>query len=52
VTPRLAKPAKAGTLALPSDRFSPPSDVELFFLGQTTGGAGGAMTGTYGHSIK
>jgi pilus assembly protein CpaC len=52
VTPRLAKPAKAGTLALPTDKFVAPSDVELFFLGQTAGSVGGGMTGTYGHSIK
>lgn len=52
VTPRLAKPAKAGTLAAPTDKFVAPSDIELFFFGQTGNSAGGGMTGSYGHSIK
>jgi pilus assembly protein CpaC len=52
VTPRLAKPAKAGTLAMPTDTFVAPSDFDLFLLGQTGGSAGGGMTGSYGHSIK
>jgi len=33
VTPRLVQPVKAGRLALPTDNFVPPSDVELFLLG-------------------
>jgi pilus assembly protein CpaC len=53
VTPRLAKPAKAGAMALPTDKFVPPSDVELFLLGDTGSSArGGGMSGSYGHSIK
>ena len=54
VTPRLAKPAKAGTLAAPTDTFVPPSDFELFILGQSGGTSKtrGEMTGSYGHAIK
>lgn len=34
VTPRLVTPARAGTLAAPTDNFVPPSDFELFALGK------------------
>lgn len=37
VTPRLVSPSKAGTLAMPTDNFLPPSDFELFFLGRREG---------------
>jgi len=35
VTPRLVKPAPAGSLAAPTDAFLPPSDVDLFVWGRT-----------------
>ena len=34
VTPRLVVPARADTLAAPTDNFVPPSDFELFALGR------------------
>ncbi len=34
VTPRLVQPVKAGTLAMPTDHFVPPSDSDLFFMGK------------------
>jgi len=37
VTPRLVTPARAGTLAAPTDNFVPPSDFELFALGKLNG---------------
>jgi pilus assembly protein CpaC len=55
VTPRLVKPAKAGTLAAPTDRFVPPTDPDLFLHGRLEGRAGpdsGGLAGRYGHIIK
>jgi pilus assembly protein CpaC len=53
VTARLAQPAKAGTLAAPTDRFLPPSDIDLFMLGWLEReGAAAGMSGSYGHTIK
>lgn len=37
VTPRLVKPAPAGTLAAPTDTFAMPSEAELFLLGRAEG---------------
>ena len=34
VTPRLVQPVKAGTLAMPTDHFVPPSESDLFFMGK------------------
>jgi pilus assembly protein CpaC len=68
VTPHLVKPAPAASMALPSDRFVPPSDMDLFLFGRTeskaSGAAGqpapralglpgaGGIDGPYGHIIK
>ena len=68
VTPRLVKPAPAGSLATPDEKFIPPSDSELFFLGATEGGQNpfmrtmggdqlsrqdaGGIDGDYGHIVK
>ncbi len=38
VTPRLVRPVKAGTLALPTDRVKPPNDMDLFLNGRTDTG--------------
>lgn len=37
VTPRLVSPVVAGSIALPTDNFSPPSDLNLFLLGNLEG---------------
>ena len=53
VTPRLVSPVVAGSVALPTDGFAPPSDLSLFLLGNLEGpnrnldGAGGA-----GHQVS
>ena len=59
VTPRLVRPAPAGTLIAPTDSFVPPSDSQLFIMGRTenpdSGIAplnGGGLTGKYGHIIR
>lgn len=61
VTPRLVKPARAGELAAPSDRFVAPSESDLFLMGKTedqrsgteaAGPVGGGAAGTYGHIIQ
>ncbi len=66
VTPYLVQPAAPGALALPTDTFVPPTDVELFLFGQTEGGvlfpapasssdalvAGGGISGAYGHVVE
>jgi pilus assembly protein CpaC len=67
VEPRLVKPAPAGTLATPADRFVPPSELDLWLYGRTESpasggpeignqvlarsGAGG-VDGRFGHIIK
>ena len=38
VTPRLVRPVPAGSLKVPTDRATPPSEVDLFLLGQTDSG--------------
>lgn len=61
VTPRLVKPARAGELATPADRFVAPSESDLFLMGKTedqrsgteaAGPVGGGAAGTYGHIIQ
>lgn len=37
VTPYLVKPAHPADLAMPTDRFVPPSDLDLFYRGQMEG---------------
>lgn len=37
VTPRLVSPVVAGSIALPTDGFAPPSDLSLFLLGNLEG---------------
>ena len=37
VTPRLVNPVVAGSIALPTDGFAPPSDVNLFLFGNLEG---------------
>lgn len=60
VTPRLVQPAPEGTLLAPTDSFVPPSEVDMFWRGQTEGAGsgiapesmGGGLTGRYGHIIR
>ncbi len=61
VTPRLVKPARAGELAAPTDRFLAPSEPDLFLMGKTedaksgteaAGPIGGGAAGSYGHIIQ
>lgn len=68
VTPRLVKPAAAGTLAAPTDTFRPPSEADLFLMGRVEGtpenvpvgsaaaalGArpDGGIAGPYGHILR
>lgn len=62
VTPRLVKPARAGTLASPVDRFVPPSEQDLFFHGRIESPQSGrhdmpvtragGITSPYGHILK
>ncbi len=68
VTPRLVKPAPAGSLATPDEKFIPPNESELFFLGATEGGqnpfmrtmggdqlsrqGAGGIDGDFGHIVK
>lgn len=37
VTPRLVNPVTAGSIALPTDNFAPPSDLNLFLMGKLEG---------------
>ena len=34
-TPRLVQPMKAGQAKLPTDRVTPPSELDLFLMGRT-----------------
>jgi len=60
ITPKLVRPAPAGTLIAPTDSFVAPSDAEIFLMGQTEGaGSGmapvpgeGGLTGKFGHIIR
>ncbi len=57
ITPHLVKPALAGTLAVPTDRFIAPNDEDLFLMGRVEDPASGmkpagGMSGSYGHIIK
>uniref|UniRef100_UPI003865B90B type II and III secretion system protein family protein n=1 Tax=Sphingomonas sp. TaxID=28214 RepID=UPI003865B90B len=38
VTPRLVRPVAAGAMKVPTDRAKPPSEADLFLLGQTDSG--------------
>ncbi|HEU0311062.1 MAG TPA: type II and III secretion system protein family protein [Sphingomicrobium sp.] len=40
VTPRLVKPVRAAAMKVPTDRATPPDEVDLFLLGRTDGGVG------------
>jgi pilus assembly protein CpaC len=59
VTPRLVKPAPAGSLAAPTDTFLPPSDADLFFWGRNEAvaerlppPAGNGLAGPHGYIVK
>ena len=59
VTPKLVRPAPAGSLIAPTDSFVPPSDLDIFFAGQAEAGdsgampaGGGGLTGRYGHIVR
>jgi pilus assembly protein CpaC len=67
VTPYLVRPAALGALSLPTDRFTPPSEVDLFLMGRIeaslpsalralpTAGAmppGGGLAGNVGYVIR
>jgi pilus assembly protein CpaC len=58
VTARLVKPVTGDQLALPTDVFTPPSDIDHYLLGRLEGSpkdrparapAGGGVAGDYGH---
>jgi pilus assembly protein CpaC len=40
VTPRLVRPVRAAQMKVPTDRATPPDEVDLFLLGRTDGGVG------------
>lgn len=40
VTPRLVRPVRAATMKVPTDRATPPDEVDLFLLGRTDGAVG------------
>nr|WP_294851150.1 type II and III secretion system protein family protein [uncultured Sphingomonas sp.] len=40
VTPRLVRPVRAGMMKAPTDRVTPPDEVDLFLLGRTDSGVG------------
>ncbi len=40
VTPRLVKPVRAAAMKVPTDRATPPDEVDLFLLGRTDGAVG------------
>ncbi|HEY0628328.1 MAG TPA: type II and III secretion system protein family protein, partial [Sphingomicrobium sp.] len=40
VTPRLVKPVRAAQMKVPTDRATPPDEVDLFLLGRTDGAVG------------
>jgi pilus assembly protein CpaC len=40
VTPRLVRPVRAAAMKVPTDRATPPDEVDLFLLGRTDGGVG------------
>ncbi|GGF14290.1 general secretion pathway protein [Aliidongia dinghuensis] len=58
ITPHLVQPAPAGTLKAPTDSFVPPSDAQIFLLGNTENPdsglppSNGGLTGRYGHIIR
>ncbi len=41
VTPRLVRPVPAGSLPLPTDRVTPPDEIDLFLLGRSDSGVPG-----------
>ena len=52
ITPHLVKPAPAGSLATPADKFIPPSDFDLFLFGQTEAPGSGFGRADSGHSMS
>ncbi len=55
VTAHLVQPAPDGTVALPTDRFVPPSDVDLFLFGRLEGsqsGTASAAAGTFEAQVE
>ncbi|HET9334843.1 MAG TPA: type II and III secretion system protein family protein [Sphingomicrobium sp.] len=40
VTPRLVRPVRAATMKVPTDRATPPDEVDLFLLGRPDGATG------------
>jgi pilus assembly protein CpaC len=55
VTPHLVRPVAPDQLAMPTDSFVPPTDVDFFFFGKTEGagsGVGGGLMGRYGHIVR
>jgi pilus assembly protein CpaC len=40
VTPRLVRPVRAAAMKVPTDRATPPDEVDLFLLGRTDGAVG------------
>ena len=53
VTPRLVSPVVAGSIALPTDGFAPPSDFSLFLLGNLEGPKRGLPdTKSAGHQVS
>ena len=65
VTTRLVKPISPSQAALPTEKYIPPTDTELFLMGQSEGSAvpvkkgmalpqaaNGGLAGAHGHIIK
>ncbi len=51
VTPHLVRPAAAEAMASPADRFTPPSDIELFLFGRNEGAQPGRAGGRSGAGL-
>ena len=61
ITPRLVKPMASGPVALPTDNFVSPSDVDQYLNGQLQGtpapsavapeAAPGGVDGAFGHQL-
>ena len=52
ITPHLVTPVRGEALALPTDRVRPPSESELFLLGNTAAGAAAPTEGAAGEVAK
>jgi pilus assembly protein CpaC len=52
VTPRLVSPVVAGSVALPTDGFAPPSDLSLFLLGNLEGPKRSVVDAAGGHQVN